>query len=101
MDIARKQLPELVTVLDIMDYKVYKIFADRIAQKLLDAAIVYYNHHMNAKTMSLKVAQTAASIIRYAVQIACGETVRKRGQQTYDIVQKTERQQRRIARALE
>ena len=94
MEAGQKQLPELATVVATTDIA-YTSLADRVADQLLDAAVAHFNYHANAETMSLEVVQASSSLVRFALEIACGVVVRKRAQNNLDTVQEIEADQRK------
>ena len=94
MTVARAQLPELAAIVSETEFA-YTSLADRVADELLDAAVAYFNHHLEADAVSLRVASASLSLVRYAVDIACGATVHGRAQENLDSVKGIERDLRR------
>ena len=85
MAVAQNQLPEVAAFLSDNEFA-YTSLADRVADELLDASVAFFNSHSEADTVSLQVASSCMSLVRYSSDIACGATVRARAQENVDSI---------------
>ena len=90
MTVAKDQLPELAALVSKTEYR-YTSLADSVADQLLNASVAYFNYHVDADSVSLEVASSSMSFVRYAAGVACGAAVSGRAQENLDEIAKVQR----------
>ena len=90
VQVAQRELPEVATLVSTKS-TVYASLADRVAETLLHAAASNFKHHADKEATVLNAVRTSASLVRYALQVACAAAMRNNAQENLDTVRQIER----------